>query len=473
MMFSNYPVKISSPIGIFRLIFFLLGPLVLVAQEHPNIILINADDLGWKDLGIYGSSFYRTPNIDRLGQSGILFTQAYAAAANCAPSRASMLTGLQTARHGIYTVGSSERGDQKDRKLIPVVNKTTLEDSFFILPEYLHDLGYHTITIGKWHLGEDPIGHGFDENVAGNRSGHPKTYFSPYQNRDLPDGPNGEFLTDRLTDEAIRFLRREHTRNFFLYLPYFAVHTPLMAKAAKIRKYEGIPAGPGQYHAIYAAMIESLDENIGRIIDALTELSLREKTLVIFTSDNGGICHISSQRPLRAGKGSYYEGGIRVPLIISWPGRIREGICDVPVTNLDLFPTIRDLMAGSKGVEQMLSDGMSILPLLEGDDYMPERPLFWHFPVYLEAYAGKGDEARDTLFRTRPGTVMRLGDWKLHEYYEDGTLELYHLGMDPTEQKNLGNIYPGMRDSLHLMMDNWRKTMRAPFPAQLNPYYEP
>ncbi|MCB0670179.1 MAG: sulfatase [Saprospiraceae bacterium] len=473
MKYLNYQAKSKN--WLFSVFFLCVSLSYLLGQSgRPNIILINADDLGWKDLGIYGSSFYETPNIDALARSGMLFTQAYSAAANCAPSRACMLTGLQTPRHGIYTVGTSERGNPEDRRLVPVQNTTVLSDSFITLLDYMQTLDYYTISIGKWHLAEDPRSYGVDENIAGNRGGHPRSYFSPYQNRNLPDGPDGEFLTDRLTDEAIRFLERKHEENFFLYLPYFAVHTPLMAKEEKIEKYRSRQVDPGQDHAVYAAMIESLDENVGRLMQALTALELRSNTLVIFTSDNGGICHISSQRPLRAGKGSYYEGGIRVPLIFSWPGQIeKSSICDDPVTNLDFFPTLIDLLSKGDESSHPQLDGHSLLPVLLNGEPLPPRPLYWHFPIYLESYAGIHDEARDTLFRTRPGMVVRFGEWKLHEYFEDNTFELYHLGLDPSEQKNLSEIYPEKRDILYSLMKKWREEMNAPVPEEQNPLFKP
>ncbi|MCB0689898.1 MAG: sulfatase-like hydrolase/transferase, partial [Saprospiraceae bacterium] len=223
-----------------------------IEEESPNILLINVDDLGWKDLGVYGSNFYLTPNIDRLANAGKLFTQAYAAAANCAPSRACMLSGLQSSRHGIYTVGTSERGDSRDRKLIPVVNETVLADSFVTIAEMLNANGYLCATMGKWHISNDPKTQGFDINVAGSRKGHPSTYFSPYDMAQLEDGPDGEFLTDRIASEATKFLKEHAGDKFFLYLPFYAVHTPLMGKKEKIEKYQKRISGSDQINAVYA-----------------------------------------------------------------------------------------------------------------------------------------------------------------------------------------------------------------------------
>ncbi|MBK8503334.1 MAG: sulfatase [Saprospiraceae bacterium] len=439
--------------------------------ETPNIILINVDDLGWKDLGIYGSQVYQTPNIDRLAQEGILFTQAYSAAANCAPSRACMLTGLQTSRHGIYTVASSERGRTQDRKLIPVKNTTVLADRFITIAEMLKASGYLTMHIGKWHLGQDPRTQGFDENIAGTNAGSPSTYFSPYNNPNLEDGPEGEYLTDRLTREAIDFIIKNRTRKFFLYLPYFTVHTPLMGKSEMVNKYDIKSMPPGQQNVVYAAMIQSLDENMGLLLNALDQYQVMENTLLIFTSDNGGICQVSSQSPLRAGKGSYYEGGIRVPLIIRWPKHISPAsVSDIPVSNLDFFPTIKELIHSDVNSKYPL-DGVNRLPVILNTDTLVDRALYWHFPIYLEKYNGLGDQAHDTLFRTRPGSVIRQGNWKLHEYFEDGVVELFDLGLDLSESHNLISDYPEMADSLLQELRSWRKQMKAPVPLRRNPKF--
>ncbi len=439
--------------------------------DSPNIILINVDDLGWRDVGIYGSPSYLTPHIDALAKDGMRFTNAYASAANCAPSRACMMTGLQTARHGIYTVGNSDRGNAKDRKLIPVQNTTILADSFITIAEFLKSEGYVSATMGKWHLGKNPLTQGFDINIGGNTRGAPRTYYSPYKNPDLDDGMPGEYLTDRLTNEAISFLERNHRSKFFLYLPFFSIHTPLMGRKDLLKKNQEKKFHPRQSNPDYAAMVECVDENIGRILKKMNDLGLDENTLIIFTSDNGGICAQSIQSPLRAGKGSYYEGGIRVPLIVSWKNKIRSSsICNVPVTNLDFFPTIKELVGSTVTTTHPL-DGQSLLPLLLGESDPIERSLYWHFPVYLQKYNGILDDARDTLFRTRPGTVVRHGDWKLHRYYEDDGLELYNLSLDPGERNNLIEDYPNERDHLLQLMEQWIDQMHAPIPVLRNPEY--
>ncbi|MEJ7768242.1 MAG: sulfatase [Chitinophagaceae bacterium] len=441
------------------------------ATNKPNIILIVADDLGWKDVGFMGSKFYETPNLDALAKQSLLFTNAYTAAANCAPSRACLFTGMNTPRHGIYTVGTSERGDEASRKLIPIKNTDILADNFFTLSEALQQAGYYTANIGKWHIGEDPKTQGFDFNVGGTHQGNPPSYFAPYRIPAIKDGPDGEYLTDRLTTEAVSFLKENSKKQFFLYLPYYAVHTPLQVPQVLKEKYEKKLKTPGQKHATYAGMIESLDTNIGRILHQLDELNLSKNTIVIFTSDNGGIRNISHQDPLRAGKGSYYEGGIRVPLIIRWPGKVTKGSkTDVPVTNLDFYPTILDILS-IKPVNAKL-DGISFLPVLKGGT-LAERPLYWHFPIYLQAYDSDSDDGRDPVFRTRPGAAVRLGDWKLHEYYEDDAIELYNLKDDVSERNNLASKNSAMVKKLHDKLINWQKEVNAPIPTKPNPNFNP
>ena len=286
-----------------------------INTDKPNIVFILVDDLGWSDVGFLGNSIYETPSLDRLASEGVIFTNAYAPAANCAPSRACILTGMNTPRHGIYTVGSSERGKSKNRKLIPIENTTTLDEGFVTIAEALKTQGYYSATMGKWHMGKDPTTQGFNVNIGGTHAGHPKSYFSPYKNKNLTDGKDGEYLTDRLTNEAIHFIEENKDRPFFLYLPYFTVHTPLQGKTHLVKKYELKIKGDERFNTKFGAMIESMDENVGRLLEKLDALMLSENTLLVFFSDNGGLARVSSQFPLRAGKGSYYEGGIRVPCI--------------------------------------------------------------------------------------------------------------------------------------------------------------
>jgi len=440
------------------------------AERKPNIVYINIDDMGWTDLGYMGSRYYESPHIDRLASEGMVFTNAYAPAANCAPSRACCLSGQYTPRHGIYTVGVSERGNAKHRKLIPTKNSTVLPAEQVTLAEALRAGGYVTCHAGKWHLGEDPKTQGFDVNIGGNHAGHPRSYFSPYRNPDLPDGPKGEHLTDRLTDEVLGFLEANKDETFFLHFAPYSVHTPLQAKADVIEKYKGKEPSDRHNHAVYAAMIETLDENIGRLMQKLDDLKLRDNTFVLFCSDNGGVYKVSKQWPLRAGKGSYYEGGIREPMIVRWPGKVAATTtCDVPVCGIDFYPTFLDVARLEKPAGQPL-DGVSLMGLLTGTGGLAERPLFWHFPVYLE---GGNAQTQDVLFRTRPGSAVRLGDWKLIETFEDGgVLELYHLKDDLSEKHNLAKQKPRKTEELHGLLKAWRRKVNAPIPAQANPRYD-
>ena len=442
------------------------------AQEKPNIIYINIDDLGWTDLACYGSEYYETPNIDSLALMGLKFTDAYASASNCAPSRAGLFSGQYSPRHGIYTVNSSERGNTKDRKLIPIQNTVTLQDSIVTIAEALKNSGYKTASIGKWHLGADPKTQGFDLNIAGNRSGHPETYFSPYKNKNLKDGPIGEYLTDRLTDEAINFLRKYKNQTFFLYMTYYTVHTPIQGKEELIKKYQKKQVSLYHKNATYAAMIEEMDMNVGRLIDTLEELKLTDNTLIIFTSDNGGLYTVSEQFPLKYGKGAYYEGGTRVPLIVRWDGKIKaNSISTVPVINLDFYPTLLEISNASYKRGQV-QDGESLTPILFDLGDINERALYWHFPIYLQAQNDYNEyTGRDPYFRTRPGSTMRYGKWKLHQYFEDGAIELYDLDTDLTEQNNLAQINLEKTSELINMLDIWRININAPIPKKLNPKY--
>ena len=453
----------------------------------PNIVMIVADDLGWRDLGFMGSSYYETPNMDRLAGEGRVFMQGYAAAANCAPSRACLMTGRYSPAHGVYTVGSSERGDERLRKIIPAENRQVLPGEFITLAETLGEAGYTTLSIGKLHLGEDPCSQGFDLNVGGGHWGHPKSYFAPYTSPDL-EAPEGEYLTDRLTGEAIRFVREHADVPFFLYLPYYAVHSPIQAKPPFEEKYLEKGARGCQGNAGYAGMVDNLDRCIGLLMDEISTLGLDQHTLVIFTSDNGGIRDISCLDPLRAGKGSYYEGGIRVPLVFRWPGRIIRGVeWQTPAINIDFFPTILDLLGldpgspskaetgednhGKKPVDRL--DGISLWPLLSEGKDLPERSLFFHFPVYLQAYRACYDDGRDPLFRTRPGSVIRKGDWKLHYFYEDGAVELYNLKNDLGERHDLSGEKPSLSKELITELKVWLEGYDAPVAFEPNPAYDP
>ncbi len=436
--------------------------------DAPNIVLILADDLGWRDVGFQGSTYYETPNLDRLAREGMVFTSAYANAGNCAPTRACLMSGQYTPRHGVYTVGTSARGSSAQRKLIPTPNREDLDTEIITLAEALQAAGYVSAHIGKWHLGRDPRKQGFDINIAGSHYGSPPGgYFSPYKNPKLPNGPKGEFLTDRLTDEALRFLDEHHERPFFLYLPHYAVHSPIQAKEELIAKYREKEASDGQNDPVYAAMVESLDQSVGRILAKLDQLKLRENTLVIFTSDNGGFGRVTTMHPLRGVKGMLYEGGVRVPCVVSWPGKIAPGSrCDEPIISLDFYPTLLEAAAAATPDQPL--DGRSLMPLLTGSGGFEREAIFWHFPAYLQAYHRSEDP-----FRIRPSGAVRQGDWKLIEHFEDGRLELYNLADDLGEQHNLAQAEPERAEQLLSLLKKWRAELKAPVPTEKNPAYKP
>ncbi len=472
-MKSIYPFWIKLPGFILILLLYSSFEVNRKRSEKPNIILINVDDLGWKDLGFMGSAYYETTNLDALAGQGMVFYHAYAAAANCAPSRACMMSGRNTPSHGVYTVDNSERGHPKTRQLIPTPNRHFLPDSIYTLAMMLRDHGYVNGTFGKWHINEDPLQAGFHVNVGGSHRGNPGSggYVSPYKIDFIENGPEGEYLTDRLTDEAIRFVKANKESPFFLYLPFYSVHTPIMGKQELIAAFADKPGTNGQDRADYAAMVASVDQNVGRLLAVLDELKLADNTLVIFTSDNGGIRDISYQSPLRAGKGSYYEGGIRVPLVIRWPGKVQAGSkTDVPVTNMDIYPTLKNII-GAKIPDHRQLEGRDLAPLFRNQP-LEERALFWHFPIYLQAYNPKEDGGKDPLFRTRPGSVIRKGKWKLHHYFEQNDYELYDLEKDPGETTNLAESQPAIRDRMIQLLDDWREQVNAPVPDQANPRYD-
>ncbi|MGB1260610.1 MAG: sulfatase [Akkermansiaceae bacterium] len=455
----------------FALLIASLGISSAVAEPKPNIIYINVDDLGWSDLGFQGSKYYETPHIDKFSKTGAVFTNAYAPAANCAPSRACCLTGQWSSRHGVYTVNNSDRGKPKTRKLIPTKNTLHIKNDNLTIAGALKSAGYTTCHIGKWHVTKDPTQNGFDINIGGNQRGGPYTggYHSPFKYPNCEQKEKGEYLTDRLTQEAISFINKNKSKPFFLHLAYYTVHTPIQAKKEKVARFKKKSPTKAHSNPTYAAMISSLDDNIGKLMGHLKESGLLENTLIIFTSDNGGVWNISKQWPLRAGKGAYYEGGIREPLVISWKGQIKEGQrIDTAVTGLDYFPTILAAVKVEKPKGKIL-DGANILPLAQGKDVLTDRALYWHFPIYLE---GGNKECQDSIFRTRPGSAIRVGNWKLIEYFENGDLELYKLNKDPGEKQNLLNTFPSKAKELQQMLIDWRKKTNAPVPTELNPAFK-
>lgn len=445
-------------------------------QEKPNLVFIFIDDLGWKDLGYMGSKFYETPHIDGLANKGMIFTNAYANAANCAPTRASLLSGQYSPRHGVYTVARPDRGEAKDRRLIPIENSRKISLDKITIAEALKPAGYVSAAFGKWNVGNSPLEQGFDValdryDLQGYNGGH--------------FGENGEYLTDRLTSEAVEFIKTYKDQPFFLYLSHHAVHTPIQAQKKLVSKYETKEADGCHHHSAYAAMVEGVDRSVGEINKTLENLGLSENTILIFFSDNGGHGTYTCQKPLRGGKGMFYEGGIRVPMFAYWPQHIESGSQnDEPVMGFDFYPTFLDL-AGVEQPENYPLDGESILPLLKGNKALARDELYWHFPAYLQSYEGMRSESRDTLFRSRPVSVIRDGDWKLLMYHEEWVLdggreklesndavELYHLANDLGENNNLANQETSKRDELLDKLLQWQENINAPIPTIPNPEYQ-
>ena len=442
-------------------VFCLLTSLACAAQR-PNILFVYVDDLGWKDPGYMGTDFYETPNIDALAKGGMFFTDAYACAANCAPSRACLQSGQYTPRHRVFNVGTRPRGKAKFRRLIQVTGTMELRHDIVTWAEALQSVGYRTGMFGKWQLHTPPGEQGYDVVVEYDKL--------PGFHKHL--GPNGTYLADVLTDRTIDFIRENRDRPWCAYLAHFAVHAPLQPKEELVDKYQAKQPGKLHNNVAMATMIQAVDDGVGRILEELKKLNLRENTVIIFYSDNGGFGPATDMDPLWGYKGTYYEGGIRVPFCVNWPGVIKEGQkTSEPIIGVDLYPTILDI-AGAKRPDQPL-DGQSLLPLLKGEvKTLGERPLFWHFPTYLQSYKGVFDEQRDPLFRTRPCSVVRMGNYKLHEYYEDGGLELYDLSKDIRERHNLAAEMPEKLNEMHQVLKAWRKSIKAPVPTKVNPKYD-
>lgn len=456
------------------LLLLTVGVAVTAAAERPpNIVLIVADDLGWTDTSVYGSEYYETPHIDALARQGMRFTQAYASP-NCAPTRAALMSGRYAPRTGIYTVGSGARGLEKFRKMIPVENRTELRLEEVTLAETLQSAGYRTAHIGKWHLGSDghlPTDQGFGVNIAGYESGSPPKggYSSPYHCPHLEDGPEGEYLTDRLSREAVGFIETNRERPFFLYMCFYSVHTPIEGRPDLVEKWKGKPASGGHNNPEYAAMINSLDDGVGRIVGAIDNGGLADDTIVLFYSDNGGVGgyhragvesrDITDNAPLRGGKGMLYEGGVRVPLIVRYPGVTEPGsLCEEPVINVDFYPTLVEI-AGARLPKRPL-DGTSFLDLLHGEEKPGDRPpLYWHFPGYLQGSQDIG------AWRTTPAGAIREGDYKLIEFFETGRTELYDISDDIGEQHDLADEEPVKRAELWNKMKAWRSAVEARLPV--------
>jgi len=472
---KKYKMKILLLLLIAISLGFTLSCSSCVAEEKPNIVFIFIDDLGWTDLGYMGSKYYETPNIDKLAKQGMIFTNAYANAANCAPTRASLLSGQYTPRHGVFTVANPARGKSEDRRIIPTENKRKISLDKITIAEALKPVGYVSAAIGKWHVGNDPIEEGFDLGLSKYNLGYKNGHFNN----------EGEYLADRFTNEAVNFIAENKNNPFFLYLAHDAVHTPIQAKEDIIAKYKAKNTDGCHGHAVYAAMIESVDNSVGKINKTLENLGLSENTILIFFSDNGGHGAYTCQKPLRGGKGMFYEGGIRVPMFAYWPGEIKGNTsCDVPVIGTDFYTSFLEL-AGAEHPDNYLLDGKSIVPLFKGEKSINRDALYWHFPAYLQAYDGLQDESRDSTFRSRPVSVIRKGDWKLLMFHEEwvldggkekiesnNSLELYNIKKDIGEANNLTNTESNKRDELLEQLLNWQGKIDAPIPTEPNQEYQ-
>ncbi|MFT5467396.1 MAG: arylsulfatase A-like enzyme [Verrucomicrobiales bacterium] len=446
------------------------------AADRPNILFIFLDDFGWKDTSYMGSDFYETPNLDKLAGEGMIFTNAYSCAANCAPARACLLSGQYTPRHEVFNVGTNPRGNAKHRRLEHIAGTSTLDPKIRTWAHQLQSAGYKTATMGKWHLSNDPIPYGFDLNIGGTHSGGPpKGYYPPHGNAPgLQDAPKGEFVTETICNKAAEFISTNKDQNWALYLTLFAVHTPIQAKKDLLPKYEAKEPGVVHSNTKMATMIQAVDDGVGHILAKLEELGLADDTAILFFSDNGGYGPATDMDPLKGYKGTYYEGGIRVPFFVKWPGVVEAGQKnETPIIGVDLYPTLCEI-SGAELPEGQPGDGKSLVPLFKGEagSEFAQRPLYWHFPAYLQSYNGVTGEQRDPLFRSRPCSIIRVGNLKLHQYFEDGALELYDLNEDIGEATNLAETQPEKTQQLLAQLDAWRKSIDAPIPTEANPEFD-
>lgn len=452
-------------------------------NNRPNVVLVLVDDMGWTDLRCYGSRYYDTPNVDRLCAGGMKFTQGYAACAVCSPTRASIMTGRYPARVGVTdwihfhdprakdaaAAGRNPEGydPPRNRKLLTPVCKFWLEHEEVTIAEVLKDLGYVTCHVGKWHLGPKgwfPERQGFDYNFGGREIGAPRSFFAPYGKGTrwaVPLEPKSkdEYLTDREADEAVGFIEKHHDRPFFLYLSHYAVHSPIQAKKGLVGKYRQRER-TNQKNPVYAAMVESVDQAVGRVMATLDKHGLTDNTLFIFTSDNGGAVHFSAtdNAPLRKGKGYPYEGGIREPFIFRWPRKIKPNqVCRVPTCSIDLLPTICEAVGAP--LPKRTIDGVSLMPLLRATGRLKPRKLYWHFPHYWWGT------------RIKPYSIIRNGDWKLIRHHEDGRRELYNLARDLGETTDLAGKMPEKVAELDAKLSAWLKQVGAKLPKP-NPEYK-
>ena len=438
------------------------------SDKKPNVIFILVDDLGWNDLGYSGSSFYETPNIDSLSMNSFEFSFAYSSSPVCSPTRASIMTGKHPARINItdWIPGL----DPQNRPLLGPKDNHQLALKEITIAEKMKKLGYKTYYSGKWHLGSEgyyPEDNGFDFNVGGFEKGSPMGgYYSPYKNPKLSDGPIGEYLTDRLTNESISLIEKNKDQPFFLFLSFYNVHTPIQPNLSYIEYFEKkknklLEKTPlykdegeamtrlNQTNAKYASMVFSVDKNIGKLINYLKNNNLYENSLIIFTSDNGGFAKATDNSPLRANKGAYYEGGIRVPLIVRWPSKIKKGkLIDTPVISPDIYPTCL-AAANSNLKDGQICDGINLLPVIMENHKIDRSSIYWHFPHY---------NGHPSSF---PSSVIRKGEWKLIEAFDPSKVELFNLNDDISEKQDLAEIRTDIRDQLLSELNSWRKEVGA------------
>ena len=469
-----------------RHLLFLLFPCSLLTAERPNVLFLIADDLGQRDLGCYGSTFYETPNLDRLAKEGALFTNGYAACPVCSPTRAAVQTGRWPQRTGVTDyIGAAQRPElwKRNTLLLPAAYSDRLAHEEITMGEMMKRAGYNTFFAGKWHLGPEgfwPENQGYEINMGGVDKGGPYgpgKYFTPYNNPRLRDGPPGEHIADRLAAETCNFIEANKDKAFFACYAFYDVHTPLTTKKELEAKYAAKRAKLGlapkfgredprdvrlvQEHVTYAGMVEVLDTAVGAILKKIDQLGLAQNTIVIFTSDNGGLSTSegspTSNLPLRGGKGWLYEGGIRVPLIIRWPAKLKAGCTiDTPVCSVDYFATFMDLVGGETTTK---IDGVSLRPILEGFGKLPARPIAWHYPHY-------GNQGG------APGAAIREGDWKLIHWFEDERTELYNLHEDLSETNNIAAKEAARVKFMLSKLRAWQKDVGAIMPTQ-NPAFDP
>jgi len=440
-----------------------------LALAKPNIVFILADDLGYTDLACYGSKYYETPHLDRVAAQGMKFASGYTCGPNCQPTRAALMSGQYNPRTGVYTVGGIDRFAWQTRTLRPVDNVQNLPLEKITIGQAIKKAGYSTGYFGKWHLGQDgdyhPGKRGFDEAITSMG-----VHFD-FKTQPKVDYPKGTYLADWLADKSVDFIRRHKEKPFFLVLAHFAVHTPLQAKQNWIDHFKPKSPVGGHQNPTYAGMIASVDESVGRIMALLDELKLSDNTLLVFSSDNGGVGgyeregiqggDVTDNAPLRGGKGMLYEGGVRIPYIFRWPGKIKSGtVCNEPINSVDLYPTLVEL-AGGKPDPAYTLDGTSYLNLLTGGSKAKRKALYWHFPGYL----GSGGNT----WRTTPVGTIRDGDWKLLEFFETGKRELYNLKDDIGEKHDLAGSQPDKLKELHDKLLAWRKQIGAPMPTPNTP----